>query len=146
VRSQIVAGVNSGPTVVNWMGHGSIDVWTGDGLLRGSDAPTLTNGNRLPLFVMMTCLNGYYEGTGLDSLAESVLKAEGGGAYAVWASSGMTEPAAQAEANRELYRIIFAEGGTVRLGDAVRRAKAATADPDVRRTWVFFGDPSSRLR
>jgi hypothetical protein len=32
------------------------------------------------------------------------------------------------------------------LGDAVRRAKTATADRDVRRTWVFFGDPSSRLR
>jgi hypothetical protein len=145
VRSQIVSGVNSGPLVVNWMGHGSIDVWTGDGLLRGSDAPALQNGSRLPLFVMMTCLNGYYEGTGLDSLAESVLKAQQGGAYAVWASSGMTEPNAQAQANRELYRILFSESG-VRLGDAVRRAKAATADRDVRRTWVFFGDPSSRLR
>lgn len=127
------------------MGHGSIDVWTGEGLLRGADAPALTNGSRLSLFVMMTCLNGYYEGTGLDSLAESVLKAEGGGAFAVWASTGMTEPGAQAAANRELYRIIFSEDG-VRLGDAVRRAKHATADPDVRRTWVFFGDPSSKLR
>jgi hypothetical protein len=146
VRSQILAGVNAGPLVVNWTGHGSIDVWTGDGLLRGSDAPSLTNGSRLPLFVMMTCLNGYYEGTGTDSLAESVLKAEQGGAYAVWASSGMTEPNAQAQANRELYRIIFSEGGAVRLGDAVRRAKAATTDKDVRTTWVFFGDPSSMLR
>jgi hypothetical protein len=146
VRSQILAGVNAGPLVVNWTGHGSIDVWTGDGLLRGTDAPSLVNGSRLPLFVMMTCLNGYYEGTGTDSLAESVLKAEQGGAYAVWASSGMTEPNAQAQANRELYRIIFNEGGAVRLGDAVRRAKAATTDRDVRTTWVFFGDPSSRLR
>ncbi|MFL6283810.1 MAG: C25 family cysteine peptidase, partial [Pyrinomonadaceae bacterium] len=146
VRSQIVAGVNAGPLVVNWMGHGSIDVWTGDGLLRGSDAASLTNGNRLPLFVMMTCLNGYYEGTGLDSLAESVLKAEHGGAYAVWASSGMTDPTAQADADRELYRILFSGGSAVRLGDAVRSAKAATADRDVRRTWVFFGDPSSTLR
>jgi hypothetical protein len=146
VRGQIIAGINSGPLVVNWMGHGSIDVWTGDGLLRGSDAASLTNGNRLPLFVMMTCLNGYYEGTGLDSLAESLLKAEHGGAYAVWASSGMTDPSAQAAANRELYRIVFSGGSAVRLGDAVRMAKAATADRDVRRTWVFFGDPSSILR
>jgi hypothetical protein len=146
VRSQILSGVNAGPLVVNWMGHGSIDVWTGDGLLRGSDAASLTNGNRLPLFVMMTCLNGYYEGTGLDSLAESVLKAEHGGAYAVWASSGMTDPAAQSNANRELYRIVFSGGTPVRLGDAVRSAKAVTADRDVRRTWVFFGDPSSTLR
>jgi hypothetical protein len=145
VKSQIVAGVNAGPLLVNWMGHGSVDVWAGEGLLRNSDAPSLRNGTRLSLFVMMTCLNGYYEAAELDSLAESVLKAEGGGAYAVWASSGMTEPNAQAAANRELYRILFAEPG-VRLGDAVRRAKTATSDRDVRRTWVFFGDPSSRLR
>ena len=57
----------------------------------------------------------------------------------------MTEPGAQAAANRELYRILFSEGG-VRLGDAVRRAKYATGDRDVRRTWVFFGDPSGTLR
>ena len=145
VRSQIVSGVNAGPLLVNWMGHGSVDVWTGEGLLRGADAPSLQNGSRLPLFVMMTCLNGYYEGIGSDSIAESVLKAGQGGAYAVWASSGMTEPNAQAAANRELYRILFGEPG-VRLGDAVRRAKAGTPDRDVRRTWVFFGDPSSRLR
>jgi hypothetical protein len=146
VRSQIVSGVNAGPLLVNWIGHGSVDVWTGDGVLRGSDAASLSNGSRLPLFVMMTCLNGYYAGTVSDSLAESVLKAGQGGAYAVWASSGLTEPRAQSDANRELYRVLFAEGASVRLGDAVRRAKAATADRDVRRTWVFFGDPSSRLR
>ncbi|MBV9926160.1 MAG: hypothetical protein JOZ96_14165 [Acidobacteria bacterium] len=145
VRGQIVAGVNSGPLVVNWMGHGSVDVWTGEGLLRGADAASLQNGSRLPLFVMMTCLNGYYEAAELDSLAESVLKAGGGGAYAVWASTGMTEQGAQAAANRELYRILFTEEG-VRLGDAARRAKLATEDRDVRRTWVFLGDPSSRLR
>jgi hypothetical protein len=146
MRGQIVAGVNAGPLLVNWMGHGSVDVWTGEGVLRGADASALRNGSRLPLFVMMTCLNGYYVGTGVDSLAESVLKAGQGGAYAVWASSGMTEPAAQVQANRELYRILFEEGGTVRLGNAVRRAKAATSDADLRRTWVFFGDPSARLR
>ncbi|HEX8686727.1 MAG TPA: C25 family cysteine peptidase, partial [Pyrinomonadaceae bacterium] len=38
VRGQIVSGINAGPLVVNWMGHGSVDVWTGEGLLRGADA------------------------------------------------------------------------------------------------------------
>lgn len=146
VRAQIIAGVNAGPLIVNYMGHGSIDVWTGEGLLRGADASALTNGNRLPLFVMMTCLNGYYEGTGQDSLAEALLKAQSGGAFAVWASSGLAEPSAQAQVNDELYRILFKEGAGVRLGDAVRLARGATSDRDVRRTWVFFGDPSSRLR
>lgn len=52
---------------------------------------------------------------------------------------------AQAAADRELYRIIFPEGD-VRLGDAVRRARHATTGRGVRRAWVFFGDPPSRLR
>ncbi|HEX8474132.1 MAG TPA: C25 family cysteine peptidase [Pyrinomonadaceae bacterium] len=144
VRSQIVAGVNAGPLVVNYIGHGSINVWTGEGLLRSSDAPTLSNGNRLPLFVMMTCLNGYYHDPSLDSLAESLMKAGAGGALAVWASTGMTEPDGQALMNRELYRILFgAEHLT--LGEAVRRAKATTTDVDVRRTWVLIGDPATRI-
>jgi len=32
------------------------------------------------------------------------------------------------------------------LGEAVRRAKAAVSDQDVRRTWILFGDPTTRLR
>ncbi|MBC7929968.1 MAG: hypothetical protein H7Z38_05305 [Rubrivivax sp.] len=146
VRGQIVSAVNAGPQIVNWMGHGSVNVWTGDGLLRSQDATGLQNGGRLSLYVMMTCLNGYFHGPGLDSLSESLLKAEQGGALAAWTSTGMTEPEGQAAINRELYRALYEAGGTIRLGDAMRRAGAATTDPDVRRTWVLIGDPTSRWR
>ncbi|MCA1594264.1 MAG: C25 family cysteine peptidase, partial [Acidobacteria bacterium] len=146
VRNQIVGAINNGPSIVNWMGHGSINVWTGDGLLRSQDASALTNGGRLPLFVMMTCLNGYYQDPSLDSLSESLLKAGQGGALAVWTSTGMTEPEGQAAMNRELYRALFADGGALRLGDAMQRARTATSDTDVLRTWVLIGDPTTRWR
>lgn len=146
VRGRIVDGINAGPMVVNYLGHGSTTVWTGDGLLRDTDAAALTNGNRLPLFVMMTCLNGYFQGNG-DSLAEALLKSGQGGAVAVWASSGMAVPAEQQTVNQELYRQLFGAGGTrPNLGDAVRNAKSLTQDQDIRRTWILFGDPSMRLR
>jgi hypothetical protein len=32
------------------------------------------------------------------------------------------------------------------MGDAARRAKVAVSDQDVRRAWVLFGDPATRLR
>jgi hypothetical protein len=32
------------------------------------------------------------------------------------------------------------------LGDAVRGAKSATGDVSVRRSWIFFGDPTQRIR
>jgi hypothetical protein len=146
VRAEIVGGVNSGPAIVNYVGHGSLGVWTGEGLLRTADALALSNGTRLPLFAMMTCLNGYYIDPSLDSLSESLVKAEHGGALAVWTSTGMTTPASQAEMNRALYRALFESAGPLRLGDALRAARASAADPDVRRTWVLIGDPTTQWR
>jgi hypothetical protein len=144
-RAQLVDAINRGQKVVNYIGHGSVDQWKGD-LLTGEAARSLTNGGRLPLFVMMTCLNGYSHDAALDSLAESLLKAERGGAVAVWASSGMTSPVGQEVANRELYRQLFGQGQKPTLGEAVMRAKASVQDLDVRRTWVLLGDPTMRIK
>jgi hypothetical protein len=95
----------------------------------------------------MTCLNGYFDDPGLESMGEVLLKAGKGGAVAVWGSSGMCLPNEQATVNQALYRLLFgASGNGMRLGDAVRRAKAATRDADVRRTFVLLGDPTMRLK
>jgi hypothetical protein len=55
-------------------------------------------------------------------------------------------PVEQQIANRELYRQLFAADASPTLGDAVRHAKQVTQDPDIRRTWILFGDPSMKLR
>jgi len=104
----------------------------------------LTNTGRLSLFVMMTCFNGYFKDASLDSLGESLLKAERGGAAAVWASSGMTMPDMQSVMNQQAYRLIY--GGPLTVGEATARAKAAVTNIDVRRTWILLGDPTMRLR
>ncbi|MGE5254131.1 MAG: C25 family cysteine peptidase, partial [Planctomycetaceae bacterium] len=80
-----------------------------------------------------------------DSMAEGLLKAQGGGAIAIWASSGMTEPDKQAVMNKEMIRVLF-NGQGLTLGEAMKRAKAATSDQDIRKTWILFGDPTTRLK
>lgn len=144
-RSQIVEGINQGPLFVNYYGHGSVGVWTGAGLLNPTNAATLMNGNRLSLFVMMTCLNGYAHDAIMDSLGEVLLKAEQGGALAVWASSGFADPDPQVTMAAALYRSLFS-ADPPRLGEAIRNAKAATTNSDVRLTWLLLGDPTMRLR
>jgi hypothetical protein len=62
----------------------------------------------------------------------------------VWASSGLTESEAQIPIDEALVRLLLT--GTTTLGDATRAAKAATSDMDVRRSWILFGDPSTKLR
>ena len=46
--------------------------------------------------------------------------------------------------NVELYRQIF-QGGWLTIGEAMRAAKQIVGDPDVRRTWIYFGDPVTRF-
>ena len=144
IHNQIITTLNQGPKVANYFGHGSNGVWTGASLLSSPDAATLTNQNRLSLFMMMTCFNGYFQDPYNDSLSEALLKAPNG-AVAVWASTALTDPAGQTAVDQELYRQLFGNSPPT-LGDAVRTAKQATGDQDVRRTWMLFGDPAMRLR
>ena len=146
-KKALLVGINRGQRVVNYFGHGSTTLWHGN-LLTSAEARGLTNGNRLPLFVVMTCLNGYFQEASLDSLAESLMKAEQGGAIAVWASSGMTLPSGQFSMNQELYKQIFDASQSQRglLGEVTLKAKSVTFDGDVRRTWILFGDPMTRLK
>lgn len=144
IHDQIVSAINQGPRVTNFVGHGSNGVWTGGSVLSSFDAPALTNTNRLSVFTMMTCFNGYFQDAYNDSLSEALLKAPGG-AVAVWASTTLTEPTGQNAIDQEFYGLLFgAQPAT--LGDAARAAKAVTTDRDVRRTWTLFGDPAMRLR
>ena len=144
-RQQLFDGINRGEKLVNYLGHGSANSWNGS-LLTADDVAALTNSRHLPVFMMMTCLNGYFMDAGTESLAESLLKAERGGAVAVWASTAMALPGDQAMADQQLYRQLFAAGSSPMLGDAMRQAKRAVGDADVRRTWILFGDPTMRLR
>ena len=144
-EGEFIAGLDQGQKIVNYVGHGSIDQWRGR-FLTSASAGNLTNSRHLPLFVMMTCLNGYFQDASLESLAESLMKSDGG-AVAVWASSGMTAPTEQAVLNRQILRLILDNAnGSSTLGEATVKAKSGVGDPDVRRTWLLFGDPTMRLR
>ena len=141
-RAALMDLINRGQRIVNYNGHGSLDVWRG--VFSANDAPQLANQKHPAVFVMMSCLNGYFQDPTSDSLGEALMKSPGG-AVAVWASSAMTYADSQVPMNVEFYRQLFATSRP-RLGDAAVRAKASTHDFDVRRSWVLFGDPTMRLK
>jgi hypothetical protein len=143
-RRDLLERLGQGALLVNYMGHGSCEIWNG-GLFSSADALVLTNGWKLPFFVNMTCLNGLFHDLYTQCLAEGLMKAKQGGAVAVWASSGLCQPTGQAVMNQELVRLLFGEG-PVTLGETAMWAKEATDDADVRKTWILFGDPTTRLR
>jgi hypothetical protein len=144
-RETLFAGINAGEAIVNYAGHGSVDLWHDD-LLTTEDAPTFTNGAKLPIFVMMDCLNGFFQGLyPEESLAEAMVRADHGGAVAVWASSGFTNPRDQAPLNAAFFRLLFSKK-FVTVGEVINAAKLEARDRDVRRTWILFGDPAMRFK
>lgn len=142
-RDAVIASLNRGPRLVNYFGHGARDLWRGN-LLTVADAARLENRASPSVIVSLSCLNGLFQDTTIESLAESLLKSAGGAAV-VWASSGLTGAGGQAGMNQEFMRLV--QSGEARtFGEAAARAKRVIADRDVRRSWIYFGDPSLPAR
>jgi hypothetical protein len=125
--------------------HGAEEQWSFSDLFVDGAAAALTNGDRLPFFVLMDCLNGFFQDVYTQSLAESLLLAPSGGAAAVWASSGFTNAPGQATMDQALLGLLKGNP-TLALGQGALRAKSGVTDADVRRTWILFGDPLMQLQ
>jgi uncharacterized repeat protein (TIGR01451 family) len=145
VRQQILDGLNAGSLIVNYNGHGSTEQWSFANFLDDKAAASLTNGQRLPLYVLMDCLNGFFDDVYTQSLAESLLLSPNGGGVAVWASSGFTNAQPQVFLDQALLSAL-AQNPNSPLGAAILAAKSGITDADVRRTWILFGDPAMKLQ
>lgn len=141
LANTVTAAFNRGSLVMNYIGHGSVEVWSRNAMTRAR-ANALRNAN-LPFVMSMNCLNGYFHDLYSDSLGEVLLRNPSGGAIGVWASSALTSPDQQTVMNAEALRHLFA-GAT--LGEAILQAKAKVTDNDVRRTFILLGDPTMRLK
>ena len=144
-RSKILTALNNGALLVDYNGHGAEQQWSFADLFDSTDAAALSNGGRLPVYLLMDCLNGFFHDVYAESLAESLLLAPNGGAVAVWASSGFTQQSPQSTLNQAFLHL-FAGNPNQSLGRLVLQAKAGTTDNDVRRTWILFGDPAMKLQ
>jgi hypothetical protein len=106
---------------------------------------SLTNGSQLPVFLIMDCLNGFFQDIYSQPLGVTLLTAPNGGAVAVLASSGLNQPVPQTRLDAlVVQRALSADRPT--LGDSILKAKAQIGDASVRRTYVLFGDPAMRIK
>ncbi len=144
-RAEVQNALNAGELLVNYLGHGSVEVWSGDSLLNDTTAAELTNAPRLPVFLTFDCLNGFFHDVYTQSLSETLLLNGQGGAVAVVSSSALTDAEPQAHLDRSLVQALF-QSGRPTLGEALVQAKASIKAKDVRRTYLLFGDPLLRLK
>lgn len=143
---EVTSLLNQGALLVNYVGHGSVNRWGKAGLLTSDVAYQLSNGDRLPIYINMTCLTGLFTHPKEMSLAESLLWAENGGAVAVLAPTSLTLPDDQTQLNSALLDAILT-GDAETIGEAVVMAKDAIPlesdnARDVVATFNLLGDPA----
>jgi hypothetical protein len=144
-KADILKAINSGQLLVNYLGHGSEQQWSGNKIFDTDSVSSLTNGSQLPVFLIMDCLNGFFQDVyPPPALAVTLMLAPNGGAVAVLASSGLNQPPPQTKLDALVVQNAMTKGTA--LGDAIVQAKSHIGDPDVRRTFILFGDPSMQVK
>lgn len=144
-QQAILNAINSGQLLVNYAGHGSEDEWSGDNLFNSTEANGLTNGTSLPVFLIMDCLNGFFQDVYEEPLAVTLMLAPNGGAVAVLASSGLNQATPQTILDKLVVQSAMGSAHLA-LGDAILKAKSGITDLSVRKTYNLLGDPAMQIK
>ena len=146
-QDEIITRMNAGPFIVGYAGHGANTSWSYPNIFVQSRAASLTNSDRLSIFLLLTCLNGAFADFRNDpSLSENLTRAPNGGAIAVWASSALTVAPGQDIMANHFYDLHRQASTGARIGDLIKESKLETNDNDVRASWVLFGDPTLKIK
>jgi hypothetical protein len=148
-RAQLLAQLNSGVSLVDYMGHGGLDRLSAGGLLTNADAAALANGDRLPVLTAMTCTVNRFAVPGVPSLGEALVSRAAGGAAAVWGPSGLADNADSRLLAEAFYRST-ADLADPLLGDRILHAfgefRSLGGDGMLSHIYNLLGDPALRLR
>jgi hypothetical protein len=148
----MINNINSGTVLLNYVGHGSTDLWTQEGLFNTGTVGLLNNYRKYPFVISFDCLDGYFlhPEEGNESLAEVFIKRRDAGAIACFSPTGMGVPEGHQALSEELYKSIFVDGN-YRLGPATTKAKinffsnTGGQHKDLIQTQTLFGDPALSL-
>ncbi len=146
-HDDLLAQINRGTLLVNFIGHGNSSLWTHEHVFsRQSSIPYLDNSDALPLFYAATCAFALYDNPEEQSSSEDLLNGDGRGAIAVIAASRFCSSGPNEALNKAFMEHLFTDQGrTLRLGDALRLAKINVSSTTNNEMYHLLGDPVMRL-
>jgi hypothetical protein len=144
----VIEQLNQGVGVMTYVGHGSMNVWAQEKILRTEDASALRN-KALPFMMTMTCLVGYFHHPQATSMGEELLFNPNGGVVAALVPTSESLASDQSELASSIYTHLFGDAPTV--GEAIMLGKqdlSAERDlmQDLIETFILLGDPALRLQ
>jgi hypothetical protein len=149
-HAAVVKGLKDGYLLTQYIGHGLIVAWAQEQLLGVSDLKNADSGGRLPVFLDMTCMTGFFADPALPSIAESAVRSPKGGAVASFSPTGFGVSTGHDVLNRTFMDRLLGDG-TTHLGAVAMASKLAlgtrtTAFDDLLDTFAILGDPALRVQ
>lgn len=150
MTERILNQFNQGKQFIVYMGHSGTQVWGHENFFSVSNISQLNNGNRTPIMLPMTCLEGYFQNPASDSLSEALLKASNG-AVASFAPTGFQVQQGHDYLLQGFYQSVYTLDQRI-LGQAVFQAKlhlhenAPDSFQNLVDTYVLLGDPALRYK
>ncbi len=151
-RQSIIDTINSptGVRLFNYVGHGGVDVLSNSAVFGNAEVSLLTNASQLPVFLAFTCAAGDGTYPGYDSLAETLLWRQGGGAIAAVAPTGLSDNGQAHTLNMSLVDALVGPRASATLGEANAAALADFARKGGERymldKYSVTGDPAVRVQ
>lgn len=145
-RSMIINGMNSGCSIMNYIGHGLTSKLADEGMLREEDLGSISNPDNAPIVLAMACDVGKFGISGSDTIAEALMAKTDGGAVAVWAAVGLAYSSESRILNEEFIETVF-DSDFARIGDgvvaALNRYSVEASLPNLYYIYNLLGDPAT---
>ena len=154
VRKHLLEQFDEGSLIVNYSGHGSMEVLSHELVLNKADMREL-NSPRLPFWITASCDVAPFDSP-LESLGMNLMSNREGGAIGILSTTRTVYASLNRTINRSFTKYVLANGEDGRqntLGDALRLAKnelvtygQGETDMTVNKIhFVLLGDPALRL-
>ena len=155
-KEAVIAGLNAGALVFDYLGHGNADVLAHERILeRQTDLPRLVNTQTPAAFLTFTCSIGFFDDPESEGMSEDLLRMPQGGAIAVVSATRTVPAGPSIELNEEVFDLLFRRGVTgiaaaLYTGKLIRQYAFNNCGlPPCPRTsdrgYVLFGDPAMKL-
>lgn len=154
-RAQIIDAINNqGALLVSYVGHAQLNNWASEKLMDSSLANSLTNADKLPIFLPMACFEGFFHESSQfsRSLAESYLFNPNGGAVASWSPTGFGVATGHDWLEQGFFIALFQQhlptlGEVTTYGKHYLHANApANKYDDLLDTYHLLGDPALHVQ
>lgn len=149
VNKAILNSINEGSLIINWVGHGSPELWAHENVFeKTTSIPQMKNKNYF-FVTAATCDFGKYDDPTTQSSTETLMNLANAGSILAFTAARIVYSQYNATLNDSFYTNLFrtrdANNLPIRVGKAFFLTKQFMVDRENDEKYHLFGDPTIRL-